>query len=104
MGIADIIVTKPGGASIAELLALEVCPIFIAPIPGQETENVRALESYGIGITAHHPIEIRDTIVYLKDTRDCLLKMQENIRKLKRTSSIEVIYDVIRTGGIRITR
>ncbi|MBU1124817.1 MAG: hypothetical protein KKC84_02215, partial [Candidatus Omnitrophica bacterium] len=49
MAISDLIITKPGGVTIAEILAMEIVPLFITPIPGQETINVAVLRKYGIG-------------------------------------------------------
>ena len=43
MAVSDMIITKPGGLTIAESLAMGLLPIFITAIPGQETENAKIL-------------------------------------------------------------
>ncbi|MDD4900276.1 MAG: glycosyltransferase, partial [Candidatus Omnitrophica bacterium] len=39
MAVSDCMITKPGGLSISEALAMELIPVFISAIPGQEVEN-----------------------------------------------------------------
>ncbi len=43
MGIADVIITKPGGITTAEALAKGVPMIIVRPIPGQEANNTAYL-------------------------------------------------------------
>ena len=68
MAVSDVIVTKPGGSSIAEFLNMELFPIFISAIPGQEQENVKTLAAYGVGCAPKNIKEIKDLIVELKGT------------------------------------
>ncbi len=49
MGASDMMVTKPGGLSVAEALAVKLPMIFFSAIPGQETGNINVLKSYGAG-------------------------------------------------------
>jgi len=46
MSVADVMVTKPGGLSIAEALVKRLPMIFFSAIPGQEINNVKVLSSY----------------------------------------------------------
>jgi len=48
MSVADVMVTKPGGLSIAEALVKNLPMIFFSAIPGQETNNVMVLSSYEV--------------------------------------------------------
>lgn len=50
MAVSDVMITKPGGLSISEALVTGLPMIFFNAIPGQETNNVRVLRSYGVGI------------------------------------------------------
>ena len=51
MAVSDCMVTKPGGLSITEALVSQLPMVFFNAIPGQETNNVKVLKSYGIGIS-----------------------------------------------------
>jgi len=46
MAAADVMVTKPGGLSIAEALVKKLPLIFFSAIPGQETSNIAVLKKY----------------------------------------------------------
>ncbi len=48
MSVADVMVTKPGGLSIAEALVKKLPMIFFSAIPGQETNNIKVLSSYEV--------------------------------------------------------
>ncbi len=53
--IADLVVTKPGGLTVAEALVCGVPLIIINPIPGQETRNADYLLEQGAGIKVNSP-------------------------------------------------
>jgi processive 1,2-diacylglycerol beta-glucosyltransferase len=52
MKTADLVISKPGGLSCAEILAVGVPLIALAPIPGQEQANCDALVKEGVAIQA----------------------------------------------------
>lgn len=48
MAVSNAMVTKPGGLSIAEALVKKLPMVFFSAIPGQETNNIKVLNSYGL--------------------------------------------------------
>jgi len=52
MNAADLVISKPGGLSCAEVLAVGLPLIALAPIPGQEQANCDALVKAGVAIHA----------------------------------------------------
>jgi processive 1,2-diacylglycerol beta-glucosyltransferase len=52
MACADLVVTKPGGLTTAESLAMGLPMIVIAPIPGQEERNANFLIEHGVAFQA----------------------------------------------------
>lgn len=50
MGAADVIVTKPGGITCAEALAMELPMAIISPLPGQEDRNTDYFINKGVAI------------------------------------------------------
>ena len=50
MAASDIMVTKPGGLSIAEALVKGLVLVFFSAIPGQETNNVKVLTKFHVGL------------------------------------------------------
>jgi processive 1,2-diacylglycerol beta-glucosyltransferase len=55
MHIADYIITKPGGLTTSECLALQKPMILVSPIPGQERANCTLLCQMGAAIYAKNP-------------------------------------------------
>ncbi|MBU0545876.1 hypothetical protein KKA13_01315 [Patescibacteria group bacterium] len=49
MRVADVIVTKPGGITVAECLSLQKPLLLVDPIPGQEDANVEYVEKNNFG-------------------------------------------------------
>lgn len=63
MRIADVIVTKSGGITTTECLALQKPMIVIDPIPGQEERNAEYLLEQGAGVVAR---STEDLLYYLE--------------------------------------
>lgn len=99
MAVSDIIITKPGGLSISESLAMDLLPIFIVPIPGQEKENIKALAHYGIGIYLEDINKIRDTVMGFRDHSEKLQEIKNSIRKIKKPFACQEICNVICQGS-----
>ncbi|MCM8780195.1 MAG: hypothetical protein NC914_03505, partial [Candidatus Omnitrophica bacterium] len=96
MAVSDIIITKPGGSSIAEILNMELVPIFIHPIPGQETENIKAMSYYGIGSYARGLRDIAEAVDYYKNNPSGISAVKCKIRELKNAFRPQGVCDVIR--------
>ncbi len=96
MAVSDIIITKPGGSSIAEFLNMELFPIFISVIPGQEEENIRILAGYGVGCAPKNIKRIKELIVELKNNPQKLQSLKKNIRQAAKPLACQEIASVIR--------
>ncbi len=55
MQAADVVVTKPGGLTVAEALACGLPLVIVNPIPGQETRNSDYLLEHGAAIKVNNP-------------------------------------------------
>jgi len=95
MSISDIVITKPGGLTVSELLVMGLVPIFISAIPGQETENVKALGIYGIGALVKNASEARDKVLDYKLNPEKLKQARENIQLIRKPNTLEDLYHVI---------
>lgn len=101
MAVSDIIVTKPGGLSISESLAMDLVPVFICPIPGQETSNIEVLNSYGIGTLARNPLELEKIVLDYKEHPDKLNAEKERIKEVKKPHASEELCDVVCKDSFR---
>lgn len=65
MACADLVVTKPGGLTTAESLAMGLPMIVIAPIPGQEEQNANFLLERGVALKAFDMPTLEYRVDYL---------------------------------------
>ncbi|MBU0548531.1 MAG: hypothetical protein KJ710_03050 [Candidatus Omnitrophica bacterium] len=96
MVVSNVIITKPGGSSIAECLNMELLPIFISAIPGQEQENIRVLASYGVGYAPKNIQQIKELVVELKNNPQKLQSLKKNIGQVAKPLACQEIASVIR--------
>ena len=83
MSVSDLVITKPGGLTISECLAMGLPMIFISAIYGQETKNAKILESYGAGISPPDLIMLKELALSYKNNPDRLNALRERIDKIK---------------------
>ncbi len=67
MELADCLICKPGGLTIAEALAKNINIITISPIPGQEEENNKFLLENNLAVYAKDTTKINDILKTLPD-------------------------------------
>lgn len=96
MGVSDVIITKPGGSSIAEFLNMGLFPIFISAIPGQERENIRVLSGYGVGREPKNIRQIKELVIELKNDPQKLESLRKNIAQAAKPLACQEIASVIR--------
>ena|GEM_PF-644019 len=102
MRASDIFITKAGGVSVAESLAVNLPCIFIRSMPGQEEGNAAVVEKYGAGINAHTPERALKLLLEILRDRSKLQLMAENARKIgKPTSSLDIVEIISQEFGER---
>jgi len=100
MAVSEVIIGKPGGLTISEGLAMNLFPIFITVIPGQESENVKALAEEGIGIYSTDMQHIKEVVLDLKNNPDRLNSIRQNIRRTQRPYAAREICNAVCEGSI----
>jgi processive 1,2-diacylglycerol beta-glucosyltransferase len=88
-------VTKPGGLSISEALVSGLPMIFFSAIPGQETNNIRVLKDYGIGLSGQPVAQIALTLKQWQSDPAQLQAARDRIRALARPSAVADIISMI---------
>ena len=91
MAQADCVITKPGGLSICESLAMERPMVFFGAIPGQEEINARVMQEYGCAITAKDLNSLIGIITDLKAHPEKLESMRASIRKIRKPNATDEI-------------
>jgi len=96
MAASDVMITKPGGLSVAEALANHLPLIFFSAIPGQEAGNVRVLAEHGIGMSDKSLPEIAAEIKRLASSPDAIRAAREKTMVLARPGSVaEIVKQLI---------
>jgi processive 1,2-diacylglycerol beta-glucosyltransferase len=62
---SDVIVTKPGGLTTSEALALGRPLVLTRPLPGHERANAIVLQQTGAALAADSPTELRQVVAAL---------------------------------------
>lgn len=84
MAASDILVTKAGGLTVSEALAMGTCTVIYSPIPGQEEGNAEYLRRHGAAEVAPSPAALEDLVgALLRDPRRRRL-LADNARALGR--------------------
>jgi len=82
--ISDIVITKPGGVTIAELLSREKPFIIFSPIPGQESDNAEYLLNNGVAATTSDIEKIPMLINQILDNEiriECIKRLSAYLKK-----------------------
>ena len=95
MDVADLVVAKGGGVTLAECLVAGKPVVVTAAIPGQEERNVHALEEAGAGVWAPTPEEVRWRVCRLLEEPDRLAAMSRGARALGRPTAALDIADSV---------
>jgi processive 1,2-diacylglycerol beta-glucosyltransferase len=91
MAISNIIITKPGGVTIAEVLAKKIPMIIVKPIPGQEANNAAYLTRQKAAIRLDRPERINLVVEDLLQHPDKLDALAESASQIsKPNASIDI--------------
>ncbi|SDN41349.1 processive 1,2-diacylglycerol beta-glucosyltransferase [Paenibacillus sp. yr247] len=80
MALSDLIVTKPGGLTISEALALELPMMLYKPIPGQEQDNAAYLVGLGAAIEVKNAVELKNQLQGIIANKSLLLILKKNAK------------------------
>ncbi|MDF2676393.1 MAG: glycosyltransferase [Bacillota bacterium] len=91
--IASCMITKSGGITLSEALAVQLPLIINKPVPGQEKENALYFEKKGAAIIANHKYDIINSTLELINNPAILDMMKKNMKKMYNKSSSDIIVE-----------
>jgi len=94
MAAADLVITKPGGVTVAETLAAGRPMILTHPIPGPEEAHAEYLEQSGVALRARRLEEIPRLAFRLLSDAKQLAEMESRARELARPDATHAIAQV----------
>jgi processive 1,2-diacylglycerol beta-glucosyltransferase len=96
MVCADLAITKPGGLTTSECLALGLPLLVISPIPGQEERNADHLLEHGAALKAHDAAGLEHRVRRVLAEPDLLPRLAANARALGRPrAAFDVLGQVL---------
>jgi processive 1,2-diacylglycerol beta-glucosyltransferase len=99
MAVADLMVSKPGGLTTSEALALGLPLVVANAIPGQETRNATMLFESGVAISGENPLTVGHRVAKLLSEPERLQAMRAAARRLaKPRAAHDVAREVLGLG------
>jgi len=95
MAASDLAVTKPGGLTTSECLAVGLPMVVISPIPGQEERNADYLLENGAALKACDPSALAYRVGKLLHEPERLLTLRENAVRLGRPDAARAVLDIV---------
>lgn len=91
MAVSDLIITKPGGLTISEAMAMQLPMLLFKPLPGQEEDNARFLLRSGVAMQADTLTDLIFTLNHGLMNPDLLQIMRQKLALLnQQTAGIDV--------------
>ena len=95
MACADVVITKPGGLTSSECLAMGLPMIVNAPIPGQEERNADFLLEQGVALKAMDDVTLQYRVQYLLHNPAKLADMRSKARALGRPAAAQQVLQTV---------
>ena len=95
MAVSNVMVTKPGGLSIAEALVKRLPMIFFSAIPGQETNNIKVLSTYEVSQGQSTLPQIVETIHEWNSNPQDLDALRLRMRDLSKPNAVADIISLL---------
>ncbi|MED3564317.1 MGDG synthase family glycosyltransferase [Bacillus xiapuensis] len=95
MAISDVMITKPGGVTTFEAIAMKLPMLLYKPIPGQEQDNAKFLVRSGVAIEAQNERELTDLLTKLLCNVKLLQEMRENSKRFHPKEAAFALVEVI---------
>lgn len=96
LAAADVVVTKPGGLTSSEALALGRPLVLARAIPGQEVGNTRALAAAGAALAAPDERALREAVQGVFGTPGLLAKLGDAARRVGRPGAAAEVAEAVR--------
>lgn len=95
MALSDFMITKPGGVTTAEAIAMELPMLLYKPLPGQEQDNAQFLVNSGVALYAETEADLQRYLIQVLENPEVLAQIKENSRQLHSKWAASRALDVI---------
>ncbi|RSK27317.1 diglucosyl diacylglycerol synthase [Bacillus sp. HMF5848] len=92
--VADLMITKPGGITLSEAIAIGVPVVLYKPVPGQERENALFFEKIGAAKIVNRSDDLLPTVLDIVNCNETRLAMKHAMLSLfKGNAADSIIID-----------
>lgn len=102
MAASDMIITKPGGLTTAEVLAMALPMVIVAPLPGQEDRNTGFLLNGGVAVKVQKPEHLLTTVRQLLNNPLRLETMRQMARYYGKPYAAQNIISYLERGELSV--
>ena len=95
MAVADFAITKPGGLTTSECLAMGLPMVIVSPIPGQEERNADYLLENGVALKAYDGAGLEFRIRLLLADSERVKQMSERARRLGKPDAAQRVLEKV---------
>ncbi|GAB2546119.1 glycosyltransferase [Rhodanobacter koreensis] len=95
MACSDLVITKPGGLTTSECLAMGVPMVVYAPVPGQEERNADYVLEQGAALKAIDLISLEYRVRQLLADPQRLARMRECARRLGQPQAAQRVLEIV---------
>jgi processive 1,2-diacylglycerol beta-glucosyltransferase len=103
MAVSDLIITKPGGLTISEALALELPMLLYKPLPGQEQDNAAFLIKAGAALQAKDEIELLEQLKFIFLNQHTLPTLKRKAKPFQmKSATMDALTAILQTESCGI--
>ena len=95
MACSDLAITKPGGLTVSECLAMGLPMILYQPIPGQEERNADYLLEQGVALKASNAATLEYRLIELLRDPERLASMRSRATGLGKANAARAVVDTV---------
>lgn len=99
MAASDLAISKPGGLTTSECMALGLPMIVVSPIPGQEEHNADYLMEQGVALKAYDAVGLEWRVRGLLNNRGAIAAMAQRMRALGKPLAGRAVLDIMLGGA-----
>lgn len=96
LNISDVVITKPGGLTVTEILEMKVPMILIPGNGGQEEYNAKFIEKNNYGIKVNSSKKLVLTVNKLIKNKKIIKNIKKNLNKYEKNNSVIKLYNLIK--------
>jgi processive 1,2-diacylglycerol beta-glucosyltransferase len=95
MAISDLAITKPGGLTTSECLAMGLPMIVVSPIPGQEERNADYLLEHGVAMKAYDVAGMEYRVKWLLEHPQSLEEMRQRLQHIGKPHAARDVLRIV---------